>query len=130
LNWGELTSTPVFWPFLETPEVILIRPLLSGSGKFPTPWLRMHAEYATGSSEPEVFEELEPFAFLFVSTCATLASDESPQAEASRESPTTPAIASARSAARLSRRLPPFIVCALRAQIAISSPSQLAHLRV
>jgi hypothetical protein len=62
----------------------------------------MHAEYATGSPEPEPFEESESFALVFASTCATFAPpDESPQAEASRESPTTPASASARSAARL-----------------------------
>src|SRR4029453_1224228 len=42
-NWGEWTSTPVFWPLAETPEVILIRPSLSGSGKFGTPCERMHA---------------------------------------------------------------------------------------
>jgi hypothetical protein len=91
----------------------------------------MHAEYATASPEPEPFEESESFALVFVSTCATFAPpDESPQAEASRESATTPASASARSAARLSCGLPPFALCALCATVAISSPSQLAHLHV
>jgi hypothetical protein len=44
VNWIALTSTPVFWPFRPSPEVILIRPWLSGSGKFGTPCFRMQAE--------------------------------------------------------------------------------------
>jgi hypothetical protein len=70
--------------------VILSRPSLSGSGKFETPWQRMQAEYARGSSAPEVFEDPESLALPFVPTCATFAPEEPPHAEASRVSPTTP----------------------------------------
>jgi hypothetical protein len=98
----------------------------------------MQAEYAVGLAEPEPLDEPEPlvplvvsacapepFALLFVSTCATLAPEEwPPQAEARRESPTTPASASARSGARLRCELSPFLVRALDATVTISSPSQ------
>src|SRR5712691_2464344 len=52
-NCGELGSTPVCWPLAFCPLVILMRPELSGSGKFGTPCLRMHPEYAAGPPLPE-----------------------------------------------------------------------------
>jgi hypothetical protein len=92
----------------------------------------MQAEYAAGSplSELEALEDPEPFVVLVVPTCATLAPEEPPQAAANSDNPTTPASASARSAARFSCEPPPFVVCVLRAKIPISSPSQLADLGV
>jgi hypothetical protein len=63
-------------------------------------------------------------------SCPTFAPDEwLLQAETSSDRPTTPAIASARSGARLRCELPPFVARALRAPVAISSPSQFADLR-
>jgi hypothetical protein len=122
-NWGEWTSTPAPLPPAETAEVILIRPLLSGSGKFGTPWLRMHAEYAVGSPDLELFEEPAFVWLLLVPICATFAPDEPPpQAAAIRDSPTAPTIASARADR--------FVIRAPFAEFAIWSPSQLSDPRV
>jgi hypothetical protein len=107
----------------------MIRPLLSGSGKFLTPLLRTHAEYARGSPAPEALEVAEPFAPVVVPTCATLAPDEPPHPDASGASPITRAIASA-SAVRLGCGRAPFVVRALRVTFAMSSPSRLTGLRV
>jgi hypothetical protein len=84
-------------------------PELSGSGKRGNPCERMQAEYASPSPALGAFED------------PRLAPDEPPHAEASRDSPATPAIASA-SAARLGCGPRPFAVRALRAKIVISFP--------
>src|SRR6266446_5336787 len=76
-NWAELGSTPVFWPFC-IDDVILIRPWLSGSGKFGTPCLRMQAAKAAGSPLPEPPGEALLVLVLFVVTCATPALGEPP----------------------------------------------------
>jgi hypothetical protein len=76
----------------------------------------MQAEYASPSPDLEACED------------PRLAPDEPPHAEASRDSPATPAMASA-IAARLGCGPRPFAVGARRAKIAIWSPSQLTGLR-
>src|SRR5512133_2675909 len=91
-NCGEFVSTPVLWPLLSTPLVILMCPELSGSGKFGTPCLRMHAEKAVGFPDFEAFPEDFPPALLFVEPiCATPFLDPPPQPAASTASPTTTA---------------------------------------
>jgi hypothetical protein len=111
-NVGEFLSIPC----------VFIRLLLSGSGKFPTPWLRMHAEYAFGSAEPEAPDGPERCGPVVVPICATFASDEPPHPEANRVRPTAPTIASAKADR--------FVVRALVPTLVISSPSQLTRLRV
>jgi hypothetical protein len=89
LNVGEFLSIPC----------VFIRLLLSGSGKFQTPWLRMHAEYAFGSAEAP-----EGFGPVVVPICATLAPDEPPpQPAASRAEPVSSMATEADSAVRPAR---------------------------
>jgi hypothetical protein len=78
----------------------------------------MHAEYAVGSPDPEVFEALD-FGELVVPICATLELGEPPHAEASSDTPMTAASASVR-----------FDLRTVDATIAISSPPQLTDLCV
>jgi hypothetical protein len=116
LNRGESTSIPDPASFRGSRRICPVPP---GSGKFGTPWLRMHAEYACGSCAREWFA-------LVVPICATFALDEPPpHAAASSESPTTPTSASARSAVRFRRQSPPLVVSVVRARVAISSRCQL-----
>jgi hypothetical protein len=82
LNRGESTSIPDSASFRGSTRIC---PLLPGSGKLGTPWLRMHAEYASGSRELDAL--VEPRA---------VAPDEPPHAEAAKVSTVTPASASAR----------------------------------
>jgi hypothetical protein len=87
LNRGESTSIPDSTSFRGSRRICPVPP---GSGKFGTPWLRMHAEYACGS------RERGPFAPLVVLSCVTLPPVEPPHAEAAKISPVTPTSASAR----------------------------------
>jgi hypothetical protein len=78
----------------------------------------MQAEYALGFGELEALEDPAPLDPRVVPTWATFPSDEPPQAEASRDSPTTPAIARVRNAARFGCDAS-LDVSALRAKVVI-----------
>ena len=111
---------------MPSPELNTSRPLLSGSGKFGTPCLRMQAEYAAGLAE---LEPPDPELLLFAvvePTCATPGPCEPPQADVTSARPASPTAARVAQASRGGRDWRPSPAVALVEVIAMTATKALA----